>query len=180
MSQLEFIHYDAEQASEIFDQLVEVYLEIYADRHGEFYGEDRYRRQLASHREAPGFALVIAYDAGAIAGYVYGFSLPENARWWSGMLTETPADLLRETGSRTFAICEIMTRKPWRSTGIGRALHDEILARRSEERATLLVDPENPARKIYIRWGWKKIGQLRPGWTGAPIYDSLILSLPLR
>lgn len=180
MSQLKLTHYDAREAREIFDQLVDVYLEVYADSDDEFFGEERYRRQLESHLAAPGFALVVAYDADDIAGYVYGFSLPENARWWTGMLTETPADLLRETGSRTFALCEIMTRESWRGTGIGRALHDEILAGRKEERATLLVEPENSARDIYTHWGWEKIGQQRPGWEGAPIYDSLILPLPLR
>jgi GNAT superfamily N-acetyltransferase len=180
MSQPRLSHYDAKRAREIFDQLVAVYLEVYADTDDEFFGEDRYRRQLASHMGASGFALVVAYDADDIAGYVYGFTLPENARWWTGMLTEAPSGLLDETGSRTFALCEIMTRQPWRGTGIARALHDEVLAERTEERATLLVEPENSARDIYTHWGWTKIGQQRPGWEGAPIYDSLIFPLPLH
>jgi hypothetical protein len=42
----------------------------------------------------------------------------------------------------------------------------------------LLAEPDEAARPIYIHWGWEKIGQQRPAWEGAPLYDSVIL--PLR
>lgn len=177
MSGPQLTHYTAEQARGIFDQLVDVYLEVYADTDDPFFGEDRYRRQLAGHMSGPGFELVAAYDGGEMAGYVYGYTLPERARWWGGMTTEVGAELVRETGDRTWALCEIMTRPRWRGTGVGRALHDEVLAGRPEERATLLVEPENPARDVYLHWGWKTIGQQRPGWEGAPLYDSMLLPL---
>jgi GNAT superfamily N-acetyltransferase len=178
MSDLELRHYTAGQAQEIFDELVDVYVEVYAGTDDPFFGEDRYRRQLAAHIACPGFELVAAHDGGQVAGYVYGYALPADARWWGGLITEVDSALIKETGNRTWALCEIMTRKAWRGTGVGRALHDEILAGRPEERATLLVEPEEAARPIYIHWGWEKIGRQRPDWEGAPLYDSMIL--PLR
>jgi ribosomal protein S18 acetylase RimI-like enzyme len=177
MSDLELQHYDTEQARGIFDALVEVYLEVYADDDDEFFGEDRYRRQLDSHMAGPGFELVSARLDGELVGYVYGYTLPAAARWWRGLLTEVAPDVVTETGSRTFALCEVMVRSAWRGTGAGHALHDELLRGRAEERATLLVEPENPARDIYLHWGWEKVGQVRPSWEGAPTYDALILPL---
>ncbi len=91
-----------------------------------------------------------------------------------------PADT-EETGSRTFALCELLVRAPWRGRGLGHALHDEILARRSEDRATLLVEKDNvTALAAYTRWGWAKLGELRPSWPGAPELDALILPLAAR
>ena len=177
MSDLDLTHYNAEQAQEIFDELVAVYVEVYADTDDPFFSEDRYHRQLAAHIACPGFELVAARDGNDIAGYVYGYTLQVNARWWGGLITEIDPALIKETGGRTWALCEIMTRKTWRGTGVGHALHNEVLTGRPEERATLLAEPDEPAHDIYLHWGWKPIGQQRPDWEGAPLYDSLILLL---
>jgi GNAT superfamily N-acetyltransferase len=174
---LDLRHYDAAQARERFDHLVAVYLEVYAGSGDPFFGEDRYREQLSSHLTGPGFELVAAYDEGELVGYVYGFALPEGARWWRGLLTPVPPELIVETGTRTFGLCEIMVRPAWQGRGIGRVLHDELLRGRNEERATLLVEPDNPARHVYLKWGWHKLGELRPSWEGAPTYDAMLRPL---
>ena len=73
-----------------------------------------------------------------------------------------------------------MVRREWTGQGIAHALHDELLRRRPETRATLLVEPDNTrAYRAYVSWGWKRVAQLRPGWPDAPIFDVLILDLPL-
>jgi ribosomal protein S18 acetylase RimI-like enzyme len=170
--------YDAEEAESIVDRLVDVYLEVYGDAGPEFFNEDRYRRQLAGHMKAPGWKLVTAEVADELVGYAYGFDLPETTRWWRGLLTEVPARFTTETGHRTLAISELMVRKPWRRQGIARALHDELLKDRIEERATLLVEVDNAAAQAaYRSWGWENVGQLRPSWEHAPLYDVLILNL---
>ncbi len=72
-----------------------------------------------------------------------------------------------------------MVRTAWRRRGVARALHHDLLAGRREERATLLVLPDNrPAQAAYANWGWKKIAELQPSFPDAPVYDVLIL--PLR
>jgi ribosomal protein S18 acetylase RimI-like enzyme len=172
----EMHHFDAGEATAILDRLVDVYLEVYADADPEFFSEDRYRRQLAGHMTAPGWELVTADVDGDMAGYIYGFDLPEGTRWWSGLLTDVPDGFTAETGQRTLAISELMVRPRWRRQGIARALHDELLVGRPEERATLLVETDNTAAQAaYASWGWQTVAQLRPSWEHAPLYDVLIL-----
>ena len=44
----------------------------------------------------------------------------------------------------------------------------------------LLVNPVNQsAYEIYQRWGWRKVAQLRPAWPDAPLFNVLILPLPV-
>lgn len=112
---------------------------------------------------------------------VYGFALPADTRWWEGLQADVGEKFTTEHGHRTAAISEIMVRAPWRRRGIGRTLHDDFLAQRSERRATLLVDPDNdPAQAAYARWGWQKVGRLRPAWKGAPLFDVMITALDTR
>lgn len=33
------------------------------------------------------------------------------------------------------------------------------------------------AYRAYLRWGWRKVARLRPGWDDAPMFDVLILTL---
>ena len=175
-----FSRCDAASARPIVDDLVRVYREVYADG-GEFDSEERYREQLDGHMGRAGWELVAAWAGGDLAGYVYGFPLARDSRWWRGLLTPAGAGAIEETGSRTFALCELMVRASWRGRGLGHALHDEILARREEERATLLVEPDNGfAVAAYTRWGWERFGKLKPGWDGAPEFDALILPLGAR
>ena len=58
--------------------------------------------------------------------------------------------------------------------------HDELLGGRTEQRATLLAEPDNTtAYRAYVKWGWRKVSQLRPHWPDAPLFDVLMLPLPL-
>ena len=64
-----------------------------------------------------------------------------------------------------------------RRRGYARALHDAMLRDRSEERAALLVLPDNvPARTAYRAWGWYQLGELQP-FDDAPIYEAMLLEL---
>ncbi|MER5488406.1 hypothetical protein ABT024_35035 [Streptomyces sp. NPDC002812] len=60
------------------------------------------------------------------------------------VVPEISPDLIEETGTRTYALSELMVRAPWRKTGTAKALHDALLTNRPEERAMLLVDQEHP------------------------------------
>lgn len=173
---LQLDSFDAEHAQLILDTLIAVYVEIYPDPEDTFHGEERYRRQITSHMTAPDWKLVTGTKDGRMAGYAYGFALPPDTRWWSGLQTPVPQDFTREDGRRTFAISEIMVRAPWRRQGIAKALHDELLAGTAAERFTLLAEPNNgPAQAAYASWGWHKVAELRPHWDNAPLYDVLIL-----
>jgi len=119
------------------------------------------------------------YEDGKAVGQTWGWPLTPNRKWWSGL----DADGLdtAETGSRTFALSEIMVVRSHAGSGIAHALHDEILSGRGEQRATLLVEPENQrAYLAYQKWGWNKAGTLQPSWPSAPALDVLMRKLPIK
>jgi GNAT superfamily N-acetyltransferase len=131
-----------------------------------------------SYTSSPEFALVIAFHGDDPIGQSWGWPLRENSRWWNGLRSDRDADFTREDGRRTFALSEIMVVQNWTGKGVAHALHDALLAGRREQRATLLVEPDNlVARRAYEHWGWAKVGQLKPDWEGAPVFDAMTLDL---
>jgi ribosomal protein S18 acetylase RimI-like enzyme len=121
---------------------------------------------------------VAAYDDDTPVGLAFGYPLPATSQWWQGATTPLPDDVVRETGHRTFALNELMVVPEWQRQGIARSLHDELLDGRREDRATLLVRSDNTnARTAYTRWGWHKVGTLRP-YPDAPNFDAMLLPLP--
>ncbi|MEU7618963.1 GNAT family N-acetyltransferase [Micromonospora rifamycinica] len=167
-------HYRAAESEGITEQLVDLYLEVHVGD-GAFYSADRYRRQLSAHRQRPGWVLITATSDGELIGYVYGFPLAPDTRWWDGIEEPVPVGFTEEDGHRTFAICELLVRAPWRRQGIARALHDDLVRSRHEKRMTLLARPDNgPAQAAYRSWGWRTVTRLRPGWPDAPLFDVLL------
>jgi GNAT superfamily N-acetyltransferase len=75
------------------------------------------------------------------------------------------------------ALFEIMVRDPWRGTGLAHRIHEELLAGRDEERATLLVEPEHPnVKALYEEWGYQHIGDQQP-FPDAPLYATMVRQL---
>ncbi|MFB7186413.1 hypothetical protein ACFCZT_14105 [Streptomyces sp. NPDC056230] len=144
-------------------------------------GIDRFAEGLDSGMARPGWNCVVGYDHGKPVGYAYGAPLPPGARWWGGLLTRVPADTLTETGTRTYALSELMVRTPWRKTGTARRFHDELLAARPEQRATLLVLQDHPkVLALYESGGWQTLGDLRLRLLNAPLFHAMLLDLPPR
>jgi hypothetical protein len=52
-----------------------------------------------------------------------------------------------------------------------------LVADRPEERATLLVRQDNPARNLYLRWGWRVVGTMKP-FPDSPLMEAMVLDLP--
>lgn len=177
LDQLRLTRHDAAEARALSDRLIAVYAEVYADSLDKpFFGVDRFTERFAAHSGRPGYALVAAHVGDEMVGYAYGLPLAADTAWWTGLVDPVPAEATRETGHRTFALNEIMVRAPWRRQGLGRRLHDALLAGRTEPRATLLVDPTNiPAKAAYASWGWRRLGGLRP-FPDAPTYDAMLLA----
>ncbi|MFD0575216.1 GNAT family N-acetyltransferase [Dactylosporangium darangshiense] len=176
---LTIAHYLAADAEQILESVV---APIYAATHADvipsaFYDPDRFLQRVRGYMRSPGFELVIATIETEPAGLALGYALPEGARWWQGLTTHVDPDAIAENGHRTFALCELMVRPKLQRLGIARAIHDELLHKRPEDRATLLVREDNTAAQVaYAKWGWTKIGKLKP-YPDSPNYDALLLPL---
>jgi len=160
--------------------LLDVYEDVYVERLSDpFYSTARYWERLQGYASRDGFALAVGVVGTEPIGYALGYTLPSGSGWWRALKADVDDAELLENGHRTFALTEIMVRKPWRRRGFARQLHDRLLANRNEERATLIVLPGNsPAQAAYASWGWRKIGILRP-FDDSPTYDAMVTPLPI-
>ncbi|MGD0553959.1 MAG: GNAT family N-acetyltransferase [Streptosporangiaceae bacterium] len=111
-----------------------------------------------------------------LVGYAYGAPLRQSTSWWRDLTTPLPEDLTEEYPGRTFALLDLAVRAAWRRQGIGRDLHDLVLAGRPEERATVVIPPEAAAaQRAFQAWGWNKAARTR---NGSEVSDVLLRSDP--
>lgn len=179
-STLEIRRHDRHQVPVLRDDLVDVHLDARAELlDNPFYSGERFAERLDAYARDPHFDLVTGHLGNDLVGYAFGGPLPAETRWWSGLVEHSDPDLTRETGTRTFAFREIIVRKGHQRRGYARLLHDALLAGRTEERATLLVRPDNPARDLYLRWGWRIVGKQQP-FPDSPVFDSMVIDLPVK
>lgn len=178
--EVEIDHRYGEVAPGLAGELGRLYEAAYVgtpQEHDVFYSRDRFAERLAGYARVPGFELVTIRERGELIGYAFGYLLPEGARWWTGLVKDPPEGFTTETGSRTFALCELHVRGDRRGCGWASRAHAELMGNRADqERATVLVRPENPARAAYERWGYRPVGELKP-YPDSPTYIALVLDL---
>ena len=170
---------DGREAGEHAAELELLHADVYggldysADPEGREFGE-----RLRTYRRQPGFALAEARSGGYLIGCAMGLPLRPATSWWREVTTPLAEDVTSEHRGRTFALTELMVRGAWRRQGIGRSLHDLVLAGRAEERATLVVPPAaTAAQAAFQNWGWHKIARTRGAVPSAPASDVLVIDL---
>lgn len=172
-------HHTSTEGPRLLDELCAVYADAYGvELDGEKVGAFRNRATKALDR--PRYGLLTAQDGEQMVGFVFGYTLPAGTYWWDGLTPAPAAGFTTEDGTRTFALAEIEVRAAWQGKGVGRALHDAMLAERHEERATLATGPQaDAARALYERWGWRAVGTI-PGKTSSYFseYTLYVLRLP--
>ncbi|MFI1577292.1 GNAT family N-acetyltransferase [Embleya sp. NPDC020630] len=176
-TEIELTHHRGGDLDEIREVLLDVYAEVYAAESAQpFQSVDAFAERLAAYAASPGFECVIGWSRDIPVGYAFGYTLQPGARWWIGLTEPVPAVDIEEDGRRTFALNELMVREPWRGSGAARVIHDRLLAARTEQRVTLLVDPTHPrVLALYERWGYHVLCDLRPAWPNAPLLTVLLL-----
>jgi GNAT superfamily N-acetyltransferase len=125
----------------------------------------------------PSFGIVVATRDGVLIGFAYGVAVPGGSQRWSWIRGTVDADTAREWPGRTFLLFDYAVTATARGQGIGRSLHDRLLGSRSEERATLTVQPTAmDTKRLYEGWGWKLVGAVDggPGSAG-PDFEAYIL-----
>ena len=140
---------------------------------------EHHRQSLARLIENPTFSLVTAEATGELVGFAYGLALKPDTPWWSGMIEPLPDELTAEWNGRTFAIIDMAVREDYRKRGIGRTLLVALLASRSEQRATLTVQPvATDTKEFYDHLGWQRVGTTKaPAGAVSPFFDVYLLPL---
>jgi GNAT superfamily N-acetyltransferase len=175
-AELQVEHHAAADVPAARSELLAVHVDARAELLDQpFYSADRFWERFERYLEQPGFELVTGSVDDRLVGYAFGSTLPADSTWWSDV-EGADAEFAAETGSRTFAFREILVRKAFQHRGYAHLLHDELLARRCEERAALLVRSDNPARLLYRRWGWTQVGFSQP-FPDSPRFESMVLEL---
>lgn len=137
---------------------------------------DRMAQSWPKRLQRAGFRLVVAEHRGTPIGCIYGHQV--SATWWDGALEAIPDEITTEFEGRTLGVIDMMVRAEWRRCGVASALHSHLLVDRTEERATLLVDPINePALAAYAKWGYAHVGRIQP-FPDMPKFHALVKPLP--
>jgi ribosomal protein S18 acetylase RimI-like enzyme len=178
-SVLELRQYDARSYGDVLSAVGRLYAEVYQEPPYCEGADDAADFIAGMPRRAaqPAFQMIVAIADGEPVGFTFGHQLAPDTRWWEGAINHIPEPITQENVGRTFAIIELAVSATYRRRGIAKAMHDALLANRREERVTLLVRPEAaPARTAYERWGYVRVGSIRP-WPDAPVYDAMVLDL---
>lgn len=171
---------DGGQALKHVDELRDLYSEVYCDPPYEWGAEhaDLFVERLYVQARQPGFALVEARSGQDLVGIAFGVTLQPTTPWWQHLLAPLPEHITEERPGRTFALAELLVRRPWRCQHIAQTMHDLLLKDRPEERATLTVLPAaEPAQRAYAKWGWRVVAQKRNPLPGSPVFDVLVKTL---
>lgn len=175
----EFQRHDAKSAKDITSELVDVYAKVYdvPPYIGDpFFSADSFRARLEAAYDTEGFETVTAWLDGRIVGYVHGATLPADKPWWVSLGNRRPAELvgLADAGG-IFWLRELMVLPELQSQGLGRQIHDTVIAGRSESVTTLTCIGDNqPAHDAYLRWGYTIMGQIKHA-PESPVYDAMYL-----
>nr|BEK71472.1 hypothetical protein KPHV_86990 [Kitasatospora purpeofusca] len=69
------------------------------------------------------------------------------------------------TATSVLVIKEIGVRTPWRRADVARCIHDSLLAARTEDRVTLMVNPlagSSKVQRLYETRGYEAFNALQP------------------
>jgi GNAT superfamily N-acetyltransferase len=180
---VELTRYDSHSAAD----LVPEFLELYADAYGvppylgdPFSSVETYRARFVGALNMEGFQIVAAREGDELLGTAHGVELPQDVAWWRSAASSAPAFLRDAAASKgVLWLRELMVRSKHRDQGIGRKLHDEFCAGRRSGYVTLTVIVDNePARSVYLRWGYEIYAQVKHA-PGSPTYDAMVRPLPI-
>lgn len=183
MSDLTFRNYNGQAARLLWEPVALIHGDAYIDaiNSGDpFESPEAFMQRFDGHTAQPAFRLVIGYLSDEPVGQVWGWPMEEPTdpnSWQVAGLGPEPAE---RAARRTFALAEIMVRQAWTGQGFAHALHDQLLAPCTEKLAELFVRPANTrAYRAYLKWGWVRVTEVRPDLPDAPLFDVLVLPLPI-
>ena len=132
---------------------------------GDFADRETWRHDLFErHAARAGYRLAVGTDGGTVAGFAWGY-VGQRGQYWTDLVCEVlPRSVTDDWAGGHFEFVELAVLTAYRGRGLGSRLHDTLLAGVSQ-RCLLSTadDPADPAVRLYLRRGWRKLGVLRPG-----------------
>jgi len=179
MGDIRYVVGGADEAERWEDQICALYDDVFSRPPFHWRADESalHRDRLLLLATEPSFGIALALagtGAGTdLAGFAYGYGLGPGTHWWAGRTGPLPDDLIAEWPGRTFLLFDFAVHADHRGHGVGRRLHDTLLGSRTEQRATLAVQPAAvEVKKVYERWHWHRVGAVRGGETAAaPLFE---------
>lgn len=120
----------------------------------------------------PGWSCIVGFDGDVAVGFSYGAPSTSGKEVWRSCWQDAP------TGdTSTFFVSELMLRKAWRGQGLGKELHNALMATRAEALSCLTVDVTHPrVQAMYESWDYFKVGEDQP-FADSPTYAVMVKRL---
>jgi ribosomal protein S18 acetylase RimI-like enzyme len=132
---------------------------------GDFTDRETWRRDMFErHAARAGYRLAVATDGGVVVGFAWGY-IGQRGQYWTDLVCEVlPQNVTDDWVGGHFEFVELAALPAYRGRGLGSRLHDTLIAG-VRQRCLLSTadDPTDPAVRLYLRRGWRKLGVLRPG-----------------
>ncbi len=147
----------ADQAARVWPCYQEVF--------GDFDDFETWRSDMFDrHAARDGYRLVVATEGHAVAGFSWGY-VGEHGQYWTDLVAAAlPGGVVDEWVGGHFEFVELGVAPRYRRRGLGRRLHDTLLDGVSQQcLLSTTDDPADPAVRLYLSSGWRKLGVLRPG-----------------
>ena len=132
---------------------------------GDFSDFETWRSDMfGRHATRSGYRLVVATDGTAVAGFSWGY-IGERGQYWADLAAGAlPSRVADEWVGGHFEFVELAVLLKHRRHGLGRRLHDTLIDGVGQKALLSTTDdPTDPAVRLYLSSGWRKLGLLRPG-----------------
>lgn len=161
MPRLHVLHYGQSAGVELADQVWPCYDEVF----GDFSDFAAWRTDMfARHATRSGYRLMVAAEDATVAGFSWGY-LGERGQYWADLVADAlPDRTADEWVGGHFEFVTLGVAPKYRRRGLGRCLHDALLDGVTQKALLSTADdPADPAVRLYLSSGWRKLGLLRPG-----------------
>jgi ribosomal protein S18 acetylase RimI-like enzyme len=154
--------YGPQDAGELASRIWPCYQAVF----GDFASHETWRQDLFDrHAARAGYRLAVGSDDGAVAGFAWGY-IGQRGQYWTDLACGVlPSEITDVWVGGHFEFVELAVLPDYRRRGLGSRLHDTLLAGVTQ-RCLLSTadDAADPAVRLYLRHGWRKLGVLKPGF----------------
>ena len=158
---LDVVLYGPVAAAGLAEQLWPCYDEVF----GDFSDFETWRSDMfGRHTARSGYRLAVAVDGPVVAGFSWGY-VGERGQYWADLAAGAlPARVADEWVGGHFEFVELAVLPKHRRHGLGRRLHDTLLHGVGQKALLSTTDDvTDPAVRLYLSSGWRKLGVLRQG-----------------